>query len=81
VVWRNDQKPHRSLYWFSSAVKLGDDESNLDIGKHYLHNEKNPRKAIVYFRRVRRTGWVSEAGLEEAARLLRQAKRDLKAIR
>ena len=76
-VWRREGKPLRSLYWFSRAVKLGDEESNLDIGKHFLYNEKNPRKAIVYFKRVRPTGWVSEAGAEEAARLLKEAKRRL----
>jgi TPR repeat protein len=76
-VWRREGKPLRSLYWFSRAVELGDEESNLDIGKHFLHNEKNPRKAIVYFKRVRPTGWVSEAGAEEAARLLKEAKRRL----
>jgi hypothetical protein len=58
-------------------VELGDEELNLDIGKHFLHNEKNPRKAIVYFKRVRPTGWVSEAGAEAAARLLKEAKRRL----
>jgi TPR repeat protein len=76
-VWRREGKPLRSLYWFSRAVKLGDEESNLDIGKHFLQNEKNPRKAMVYFKRVRPTGWVSEAGLEEAAKLLKEAKRRL----
>jgi hypothetical protein len=43
-------------------VKLGNHESNLDIGKYFLNNEKDPRKAIIYFKRVKRTGWVSEAG-------------------
>jgi len=76
-VWRREGKLLRSVYWFSRAVKLGDEESNLDIGKHFLHNEKNPRKAIVYFKRVRPTGWVSEAGAEEAAKLLKEAKRRL----
>jgi TPR repeat protein len=78
VVWRNEGKPQRSLYWFTRAVKLGDDESNLDIGKHFLDNEKDPQKAILYFKRVRSTGWVSEAGIEEAAQLIREAKKRLK---
>lgn len=79
VVWRKEGKPRRSLYWFSRAVQLGDDESNLDIGKHFLHKANNPQKAIVYFKRVRPTGWVSQAGVEEAATLLREAKRRLRA--
>ena len=57
----------------------GDPESKLDIGKHFLHNERNPRKAIAYLERVKRSGWVSQAGLEEATRLLREAKKRLKA--
>lgn len=77
-VWRREGKSLRSLYWFFRAVKLGDEESNLDIGKHFLQNEKNPRKAMVYFKRVRPTGWVSEAGVEEAAKLLKEAKRRLR---
>jgi TPR repeat protein len=76
-VWRREGKSLRSLYWFLRAVKLGDEESNLDIGEHFLYNEKNPRKAIVYFKRVRPIGWVSKAGVEEAAKLLREAKRRL----
>ncbi len=78
VVWRKEGNQRRSLYWFSRAVKLGDDESNLDIGEHFLHYEKNPRKAILYFKRVKPTGWVSEAGLEEAKQLLREAQGRLK---
>jgi hypothetical protein len=81
VLWRNEGKLKRAVYWFSRAVDLGDDESNLDIGKHFLHNEKNPRKAISYLRRVTPSGWVSEAGLEEAALLLQEAKRRLRVRR
>jgi len=25
---------------------LGDEKSNLEIGKHYLRNQRNPRKAV-----------------------------------
>lgn len=79
VVWRNAGKPQRSLYWFTRAVSLGDEESNLDIGKHCLHNEKNARKAMLYFKRVRPSGWVSQAVVEEATQLLEEAKTQLEA--
>ena len=75
VIWRNEGKLRRALYWFSRAVSLGDEESNLDIGKHFLYNENNPRKAVVYFKRVKPTGWVSEACAEESENLLREANR------
>ncbi len=78
IVWRNENKPARSLSWFRRAVKLGDDESNIDIAKHYWFNEKNPRRAIPYLKRIRLSKWVSEAGLEEAAALLTEAQRQLR---
>jgi len=78
VLWRNEKQFARALSWFDRAVKLGDSEANLEIGKHYLQVEKNPRKAIPFFRRVKPTSWVSQAGAEEAAKLLRRSERMLK---
>jgi TPR repeat protein len=78
MLWRGEGNLPRAIYWFFRAVKLGDDESNLDIGKHFLHNEKNPRKAILYLQRVAPQKCVTEDGVEEAARLLRDAKNLLK---
>ena len=78
ILWRDEGKLQRALSWFHRAVHLGDDESNLDIGKHFLHNEKNPRKAIPYLNRVIQSDWVTEAGAEEAANLVRAAKQQLK---
>jgi len=75
ILWRDEKKLERALSWFFRAIKLGDDEANLDIGKHYLHNEKNLQKAIQHFERVLRSDWVTEAGAEEAAHLLKLAKR------
>jgi len=78
VLWRNEKKLQRALYWFVRAVNLGDDESNLDIGKHILYNDRNPQKAIPYFKRVTQSDRVTEAGAEEANHLLREAKKLLK---
>jgi TPR repeat protein len=75
ALWRKEQQFNRALAWFLRAVKLGDDEANLEVGKHYLRVEKNPKKAIPYFQRVRPSGWVSEAGVEEAAKLLKEARK------
>jgi uncharacterized protein len=79
VLWRSEGNLRRALYWFFRSVKLGNDESNLDIGKHFLRNEKNPRKAIPYFERVTPQKCITEDGVEEAAQLLREAKGLLKA--
>jgi TPR repeat protein len=76
MTWRNEGNPKRALAWFRQAVKMGDDEANLEIAKYYLANENDPRKAIPYLERVCRSKRVTEAGAEEAAKLLKQGKRN-----
>ena len=78
MLWRSENKPDRALRWFFRAVALGDPEANLEIGKHYLQNEHNPRKAIPFLNRVTKASWVTEAGREEAARLCARAQKALK---
>lgn len=78
VMLRREGQVRRALQWFTRAVELGDTESNLEIGKHYLIAERNPRRAIRYLRRVKSSDWVTEAGCEEAQRLLKQATRMLR---
>jgi TPR repeat protein len=78
IVWRKEGKQRRALSWFQKAVRLGDAESNLEIAKHYLISGVNPEKAIPFLRKVCKSKWVSEAGIEEATDLLKQAKAKLK---
>jgi tetratricopeptide (TPR) repeat protein len=78
IVLRNEGKSNKALSWFKRAVKLGDDESNLEIAKYYLENENNPRQAIPHLERICRSNWVSEAGAEQAANLLKQIKKKTK---
>jgi TPR repeat protein len=73
VVFRKEKKFGRALAWFECAVKLGDEETNLEIGKYYLLTANAPAKSIPYFRRVIRGKYVSEFAVEEAEKLLRQA--------
>lgn len=70
VLWRNEKKPTRALGWFRKAVRLGDDEANLEIALHYLHNERNPAKAIPHLESVCKSNCVTQAGAEKAARVL-----------
>jgi uncharacterized protein len=72
VMWRNEKKYKRALAWFKKAVALGDDEANLEIAKHYLNVELNPKRAITHLRRVVKSNWVTEAGMEEGRALLRR---------
>lgn len=78
VLLRNENKHRRALSWFLRAVNLGDDEAHLEIGKHYLYFESNPRKAIFHLNHVTRSSRVSEDGVEQASKLLAEAKRNLR---
>ncbi len=78
IMWRNENNPKRALGWFQRAVRLGDDEANLEIAKHYLRNKGNGRKAIRHLEKVCRSNWVTEAGVEEATKLLKQTRAQLK---
>jgi uncharacterized protein len=78
IMWRNEKKLKRALEWFQKAVRLGDDEANLEIAKHYLLDERNPGKAIPHLEKVCHSNCVTEAGVEEATKLLKQAKKQSK---
>jgi TPR repeat protein len=78
IYWKSTKQFKRALNWFKKAVAMGDEESNLDIGKYYLYQESNFRKAIQHFKRVTHSRWNSEAAVEEAQQLLRVAKQRLK---
>jgi hypothetical protein len=75
VLWRNEKNAKRALGWFKRAVRLGDDEANLEIAKHYLENERDLVKAIRHLKKVCESSRVSEAGEEEARKLLKRAKK------
>ena len=80
VMWRNEKKYNRALKWFKKAVKLGDDQANLEIAKHYLEVEHNPQRAIPYLKKVCESNCVTEAGLEEANALLGRARKNINRI-
>jgi TPR repeat protein len=78
ITWRNAGSPRRALSWFKRAVKMGDDEANLEIAKYFLGIENSLRKAIPHLEKVCRSNRVTEAGAQEAANLLKQARKKLK---
>ena len=75
TVWRDEGKPQRALWWFQRAAKLGNEDSNLDIAKHYLLNTQAPQDAIPYLKKVCQSERVTEAIAEEAKRLLKRARK------
>jgi TPR repeat protein len=75
VMWRNENKPKLALEWFRKSVRLGDDEANLEIAKYYLLNKINPARAIYHLKKVRPSPYTTPAGVDEAGRLLKQAKK------
>jgi TPR repeat protein len=72
TIWRQEQKTLRALKWFQRAVKLGDDDSNLEIAKHYLVNGNDSRSAVSYLKKVCRSNRVTEASVKEAKLLLKK---------
>ena len=80
TIWRDEHKMKQALSWFHKAVKLGNDGSNLEIAKHYLRGKHDAGKAIGFLNKVCRSNRVAEVELEEANRLLKEAKRNLKQI-
>ena len=78
VLWRNEKKPKRALEWFRKAVRLGDDEANLEIAMHYLRNERNPVKAVPHLEKVCKSNCVTQAGAEKAAKLLDRIRKQSK---
>jgi len=80
TIWRDEHNPRRALSWFLRAVKIGDVGSNLEIGKHYLRNERDPSRAIAYLNKVCQSDRVSEHEVAQAQRLLEEARRKLKHV-
>jgi TPR repeat protein len=78
VLWRNEKKSKRALEWFRKAVRLGDDEANLEIAQHYLRNERNPAKAIPHLENVCKSNSVTQAGAEKASRMLKKIRKQSK---
>jgi len=78
TIWRAEQKMNRALSWFQKAVNLGNDGSNLEIAKYYLRGQHDTSRAIGYLNKVCRSNRVAEVELEEANRLLKEARRKLK---
>jgi TPR repeat protein len=78
IMWRNEGSPRRALSWFKRAVKMGDDEANLEITRYYIKDEDSLRRALPHLRKVVKSNWVTEAGAEEAASLLKQVKNKLR---
>ncbi|HEY6764586.1 MAG TPA: hypothetical protein VI386_07435 [Candidatus Sulfotelmatobacter sp.] len=79
TVWRDSRELRRALAWFQRAVKMGDDDANLEIAKYYVQCGSNPEKAIPFLRNVRRSRKVSESSIEEAERLLKEVQGKQKA--
>jgi len=70
TIWRDKQEMKRALAWFHKAADLGHDGANLEIAKHYLRNERHPKKAKVYLNKVVQSNRVSESENEEARQIL-----------
>lgn len=73
TIWRDKNQPRRALLWFKRATELGNDSSNLEIAKYYLQIDHDPQAAVAFLKRVRESKNVSEADVDAAEQLLREA--------
>jgi len=78
VMWRNEKKYRRALQWFKKAVRLGDDEANLEIAKYYLEVEHNPERAIPHLKKVCESNCVTDDVQELAGEFLEREKKGAK---
>jgi TPR repeat protein len=69
TIWRDAQEFTRAVAWFKRAVKLGDDDANLEIAKLYLRDPHHRHEATSYLEKAWRSDQVTEATAEEAKRL------------
>ena len=72
-IWRDRNQLTKARLWLRRAVKLGDDDANLNIAKIYLRT-KDQEKAIHYLNKTRKSRRVTEGSKEEARLLLKQLK-------
>jgi TPR repeat protein len=83
VVYRDEENWKQALAWFERAIKLEDDDANLEIAKIYLHQMKDRAKAIHYLKQTLKAkpDDVTEASREEAQRLLKQLSSNSSTVR
>ena len=78
VMWRNQKKLKRALDWFRKAVRLGDDDANLEIARHFLRNGRNVPKAISHLEIVYKSNRVTQASADKASRMLKEIRKQAK---
>jgi len=68
----------RALVWFRRAIRLGDDNANVNIARIYLNQKGQPARALPYLKKVLKSPYATENAKEEASRLLKQLTRRAK---
>lgn len=73
IVYRDENKLNRAIGWFARAAKSKIGDANLEIAKIYLLKSDRD-KATKYLKKIRKATReeVTEAGREEAAKLLKK---------
>ena len=73
TIFRDEGQPKAALAWFERAIRMGDDDPNLEIAKLCLGPLGEGRKAILHLRRAIAGVNVCEASRDEARKLLKKA--------
>ncbi|MGH8668642.1 MAG: tetratricopeptide repeat protein [Burkholderiales bacterium] len=78
TVYRDEGRPALALAWYKRAVSLKDDDAAVEVAKHYLEGSgvrKHSGLAIAALKRAVTSRNITQAGREEARRLLRRVQR------
>ena len=65
------KEPERAQFWFQKALKAGDGDAALELGKIYLM-KKNHSKALHYLNTAKLSKRITEDSVAEATRLLKR---------
>jgi TPR repeat protein len=78
TIYRDEGKPTRALAWFLKAVKMGDVDANLEIGKMYIKERWGAREAVPYLTKVAEAPpqMVCENSRQQAIRLIQRLERN-----
>lgn len=70
-ILRDQNKLGPALQWFRKAVKLGDEDANLNIATIYLHRKRDQRTALRYLKATCNAKNAFESSKEQAQEMIR----------
>ena len=79
ILYREQGNLRAMVRWYKRAIERGDEDARVALAKSYLNGDgvrKSVSAAALQLRLALKAHFISEAGREEAARLLRDFEAD-----